>query len=294
MRLSIPWPAKVAAKIVLSQVPASYSLWRRLNLFRAGQMDDPAYAWRVFRAHWDRCMPRSQEALTVLELGPGDSLLTALFARTLGAERTWLLDQSRFADGNVEVFHRAADLLRAKGFCPPALDDCPDVDSVLRRCRAEYLTGGLADLRSVKNGSVSFVFSQAVLEHVRRREFGETMAELRRITKSDGIGSHRVDLRDHLAAALNNLRFSERFWEAEPIARSGFYTNRLRFPEIITMLKEAGFSVDVISVDRWERLPTKQTAMAQPFRNFCEEDLLVSGFDVVVRPKLERSSDGAA
>jgi len=44
--------------------------------------------------------------------------------------------------------------------------------------------------------------------------------------------SHRVDLRDHFGSALNNLRFSDKKWELDWIANSGFYTNRIRLQEM--------------------------------------------------------------
>ena len=50
-----PWWVKVAAKIVLGRLPARYSVWQQLGLFRHGQMDRADYALNVFNLHVKRC-----------------------------------------------------------------------------------------------------------------------------------------------------------------------------------------------------------------------------------------------
>ncbi len=99
-----------------------------------------------------------------------------------------------------------------------------------------------------------------------------------------GVASHEVDLKDHLAGALNNLRFSTRVWESPFMADSGFYTNRLRFQEILDLFTQAGFSVEVREVHQWERPPTAPRCFAAEFQHFSEEDLLVSEFGLLASP----------
>ena len=41
---------------------------------------------------------------------------------------------------------------------------------------------------------------------------------------------------------------------------------------------------DVVNVERWKTLPTPRGRLAQEFQSLPDEDLLVSGFDVVLRP----------
>jgi len=43
----------------------------------------------------------------------------------------------------------------------------------------------------------------------------DTMNEYCRVLSSDGIASHRIDLKDHLGGSLNNLCFSVRVWESD-------------------------------------------------------------------------------
>jgi hypothetical protein len=92
-----------------------------------------------------------------------------------------------------------------------------------------------------------------------------------------------VDLQDHLAAALNNLRFSESVWESHLFSSSGFYTNRIRYSEMIQSFKDAGFESETVQLDRWDELPTPRRRMDTAFRDMPDDELLVRGFDVVLR-----------
>ena len=279
----LPWWLKIGAKLVLSRLPAAYGLWQRLGLFRHGYMDTARYAMDVFSSHVQRAGLTGRLAgKTVLELGPGDSVATALVAKALGA-RAILVDAGPFARPDVGAYRPLADALRAAGLDPPPLDDVTTLDELLAVCDASYLTHGLASLRGIADESVGLVFSQAVLEHVRKHEFLATQQALARILKPDGVCSHRVDLRDHLGGGLNNLRFSERLWESSFFAKSGFYTNRIGFDGMLKAFEQAGFEVQVTDVRRWDALPIDRRHLAGEFRHSADEVLTVSGFDVVLR-----------
>lgn len=106
-----------------------------------------------------------------------------------------------------------ATYLAERGLPAPDLEAAQNLDDVLEVCGAVYGTKGLASLKELPDRSVDPVWSRAVLEHIRRAKFAETMRELRRILKPGGVCSHGIDLQDHLAGALNNLRFPERIWD---------------------------------------------------------------------------------
>ena len=147
---------------------------------------------------------------------------------------------------------------------------------------AKHLTNGFESLAEIANDSVDFIFSQAVLEHVRRSEFLATRSECARILRANGICSHQIDLRDHLGG-LSNTRFSESVWESEFFTSSGFYTNRIQFHDMNALFERAGFKAEVTAVLRWEELPIKQCQIAAEFRNTPDQVLNVSVFDVLLR-----------
>ena len=285
MKAAIPWPVKMAAKLVLARLPVGYRRWKALGLFEHGTMERPDYSDSVFRTHFARSGLVGRRGFTCLELGPGDTLFTALIARAHGAAASWLVDVGDFAEHDIAPYRAMALHLAEQGLAVPAASAFASLDDLLADCSARYLTGGLDALRRLPVASIDFQFSQAVLEHIRRRDFAEIAKELRRVLRPGGVASHRIDLRDHLGGALNNLRFPARLWEADWFAGSGFYTNRLRMSEMLASFRAAGFAVEIIAVERWPSLPTPRHRLAAPFRDLPEAELLVSGFDVVLRSR---------
>jgi SAM-dependent methyltransferase len=283
MREVIPWWGRIGAKLVLNHLPVDYAKWRGINLFRHGAMDTPDYALKVFQRHFARSRLSPKHGFVALEIGPGDSLSSAVIAAAHGASHTYLVDAGEFATSDLQVYRDTARHLRVQGFGPPNLDQVRDVNDMLRASRASYGTRGLESLQDIPSASVDFIWSQAVLEHVRKREFLETMRECRRILKRGGVASHQVDLRDHLGGALNNLRFSERVWESEVFAKSGFYTNRISFGRMLALFDQAGFEVEVGGVRRWADLPTPRNRLAREFSMVSDDELRVCDFDVLLR-----------
>jgi len=108
------------------------------------------------------------------------------------------------------------------------------------------------------------------------------MKELRRIQRPGGIGSHSVSMRDLIGGAANDLRFSARAWESPLMAQAGFYTNRIRYPEMLALFRQAGFEPQVIHVGRWDKLPIPRQKVAQEFCKFSDDDLLVHEWDVLL------------
>lgn len=276
----VPWPAKIAAKIVLARLPVPHRVWKRLGIFEHSEFSAPDYVQVVLR-HYN--MVRPIAPFTCLELGPGDTLASALVMAALGAERTYLVDVGEFADRDLATYHGVAQALRQQGFEVPELLEARNLEDVLNRCRAVYLTEGLASLRSLTSASVDFIWSHAVLEHVRRRDFGDVVAELRRIARPGSLSSHVVDLEDHLSRSLNSLRFPDRLWESNFFASSGFYTNRIRHRQMLEIFSHAGFAVVRDEPVQWDSLPVRRQALASAFRSLPDEDLLVSGFTALLR-----------
>ncbi len=174
--------------------------------------------------------------------------------------------------------------LQVRGLDPQVVDGAKSVAELLARCASVYSTRGLESLRGIPDASVDFVWSHAVLGHIRSNEFLPIQRELRRILRRDGVCSHRVDLMDHLGGGLNNLRFSQRFWETDWLYRSGLYNNRIRYGRMLKLFEQAGFQTEVVQVDRWTRLPITRSRLAAEFRGLSDHELSVSAFDVLLRP----------
>lgn len=295
IRKAVPWWLRIGAKIVLARLPLPYSCWKRLRLFEHGDMDQPNRALDTFLEHCRTAgvleegsvsrLKAQNNGFTVIELGPGDSLSTAVIAKSLGASRTWLVDVAPFATMDMNTYAALFRYLQRKGLAEPLTIVPQKVADMLEMCHGDYLTDGVRSLLHLPSASVDYCFSNAVLEHIPKGDFVMLASELFRVLEPDGVSVHRVDLKDHLGGGLNNLRFSEATWEGSLFRSSGFYTNRIRFGEMVEVFERAGFESRLPRVVRWERLPTPKAKMDASFRSLPDGDLMVSGFDIVLKRK---------
>lgn len=295
LKAAVPWWLKIGAKIGLARLPIPYAFWKHAGLFEHGDMNRPQRALENFLQHANAagrlvgegaaCHLRTKGEYAVLELGPGDALFTAVIARSLGASKVWLVDQGSHAAMDMRPYAQLIDYLKQQGLSPD-LEKMPQtMMELLKECAADYLTDGVHALARIPTNSVDYCFSNAVLEHVPKADFVLLVAELCRVMKPDGVSIHRVDLRDHLGGRLNNLRFSQATWEGDLFRKSGFYTNRIRFNEMIAVFEQAGFDCRLKRVIRWNALPTPRAKLDEAFRHLPDEDLFVSGFDVMLHRK---------
>jgi hypothetical protein len=278
----LPWYALIGAKIVLPRLPVPYGLWHRLHLYRHGAMRDYSYASRVFESHVRHC-PGGIADRTLLELGPGDSLLTAVFSRIQGASRIILVDNGRFAAEDIAVYRNVAEAEAerlGRSVLTPA--KWKSLDDLLSDCHATYLTEGLQSLRTIADHSIDFSFSNAVLDHVRKAEFAETMTHLHRVASPTGYSSHPVDLRDNLGGSLNKLLFSEETWVGPLFSASGFYTNRIRFSAMLYDMTKAGLRTVHVTLKRWLSVPHSRSVLDAAFTACSDDDLRVQGFPVLL------------
>lgn len=156
--------------------------------------------------------------------------------------------------------------------------------------------------------SIDFVSSTSTLEHVPERDLVPVLAECRRLLRPDGALSCRIDLRDHFSYAdprvspYNFLRYSTLRWRL--LNSRLLYQNRLRLPDYLRALDEAGF--DIVAVDAETPGPEARAALAwlrvaAPFRRYTEEELAVGTAFVVARvrangtaPPGRRAASGGA
>jgi hypothetical protein len=279
--INIPWRIKIFAKIVISRIPFGYVLWQRLGLFRHGQMDNSDYAIRIFRSHLHNAGITNPKGMTLLELGPGDSIATAIIAATYGAKPV-LVDAGVFVRTDMLPYMNLVSALSEEGLVPPDISKCTNVHEILVQCNAQYLTDGLKSLRRLENESVDLIFSQAVLEHISYYEFQDSMLECYRLLKNNCLCSHQIDLRDHLSNGLNNLRFSRAFWESSLFSSAGFYTNRIRCDDMLEHFTQAGFKILKCTMQRWDSLPINRKDLNSEFRCKSDEELCISVLDVLL------------
>ncbi len=141
-----PWRLKMAAKLMLSRLPVQYETWRRISFFRHGAMDDADYAIAVFDRHFANAGPAGRPGFVAFELGPGDSVASALIARAFGASETYLVDVGPFAKRDIGPYLALADKLRDRGLDPIPVRYDDTIEDLPARCGGRYLTDGMYSL----------------------------------------------------------------------------------------------------------------------------------------------------
>ena len=51
---------------------------------------------------------------------------------------------------------------------------------------------------------------------------------------------------------------------------------------MVEIFEQAGFKCTLLSVDRWEQLPTPRKKLDAAFSQLSDDDLLVSGFNILL------------
>lgn len=275
---------KIFLKVILKRLPFSYStLSNNFEIFKHGEMINPNYAYDVFKFHYLKVKKYLPSNYILCEIGPGDSISTSILGPNFGAFETYLVDVGDFAKKEISNYQKLYDYLTSKGIKNNGLNQVSNFNSLLKKTNSHYLTEGLDSLQSLKSNSIDFFMSQAALEHVSLNEFKRTQVEIKRLLKPNGIVSHKVDLKDHLSNSLNNLRFSENIWESSFMSNSGFYTNRIRYNEMIEIFKQSGFKIVSSTIQTWDKIPIARDKLSYKFKKLSEKELCISGFHVLLK-----------
>ncbi len=138
--------------------------------------------------------------------------------------------------------------------------------------------------------SIEFVSSTDTCEHIPGADLAEIFRECFRLLHPGGAFSCRIDLQDHYAyfdrslSKYNFLRYSDRAWSL--VNSPLHYQNRLRSPEYLQLVRDAGFELVVekpsgpseAGLRELESLP-----LAPRFRKYPPEDLGVTVLSFVAK-----------
>ena len=280
------WRLKIFLKILISNISFFNRFVKLFGLIKVGNMASFEYSLKIFNLHFKRFQKfASKEEVVMLEIGPGLSITSALLGYSAGFKKIYLVDVKDFAKKDVNFYKQFALEMKKKGYKIPDISKATSREDILKKCNAEYLVDGLKSLIKIKSNSVDFVFSHSVLEHIRKKQFLNTILELKRIIKKNGISSHCIDYQDHLDKSLNNLRFSERVWESYLFASSSFYTNRIPALKLHKYFQENGFEILEEKFGKWPKLPLDMKYLDRDFRIFKEDDLINRTSSLIVKRK---------
>jgi SAM-dependent methyltransferase len=256
---------------VAHSLPAGESVFRR-KLARAEQH------LGAYEEHGPGTPPGEA---TFYEFGVGWDLAIPLSYAKLGVGRQLLVDIRPSA--RVELVNDTLSALE--------LDPVRSLKELEERFGIEYLAPRDARATGLPDGSVDFVSSTDVCEHVPEDDLARIFRECHRLLRPGGAFSCRIDLQDHYSyfdrslSPYNFLRYSDRAWRA--VNSPLHFQNRLRSPDYLRLVREAGFDVVVErpsgpseeGLEQLRRLP-----LAPRFRNgYTPEELGVTVLSFVAR-----------
>tara|TARA_B100000767_G_C19774439_1_gene541779 strand:- start:3021 stop:3884 length:864 start_codon:yes stop_codon:yes gene_type:complete len=284
LKIKIPWRLKIFLKIILARLPFNiHTFWRNFGMFRHGNMDSTSYVISNFfnLINYAAINTNECDGFTFLEVGAGDSIGSGVVASAFGM-KPYIIDVDAFATKDIEFYKKIIRELNNSNLDISENDFC-SYEQMIKKLDITYLIDGTSSFEKIDSNTINIIISQACLEHVRKKEFEFFMDENFRVCKKGALSIHSIDFKDHLEYSLNNLRFSESFWESEFISSSGFYTNRLRYCDMKEIFIKSGFEIIEENLSTWNDLPIKKAKFSLGFKDYDESDLLVKEAVVVLK-----------
>jgi SAM-dependent methyltransferase len=290
------WLAKAALQRTLGALPQG----ERLNyvfqrhVLRSFPVGDSAYRQKFTRAEshlaaYEEHGPGVPAAeATFFEFGAGWDLAIPLSYALLGVGRQIVIDIRPSA--RVELVNEtiaALDRLYPEREVGGPISSIAELET---RFGIRYLAPCDARGTGLRPGIVDFVSSTDTCEHIPARDLAEVFAECRRLLRPGGVFSCRIDLHDHYSyfdrgmSRYNFLRFSDPVWSL--VNSPLHYQNRLRAPDYLRLVREAGFDLVVENPsgpNEEGRAELQTMRLAKRFRGYSLDEVGVTILSFVAR-----------
>jgi len=255
-----PWQWTVAVNSVKAMTPFQGELRRLKRTLTPSRMEEK-YETQVVPGSLEQIAAIEAQGVAVkgarvLEIGTGWYPVAALVYRAAGARSVALTDAHRLLHprtlaATVAYVHDQADRLSAAlnvpaaqiraGLEPPQdLGFAQTLDWLGLSYEAPYDVARIPE--------IDIAFSHTVLEHIPAEDLAALFRDLRGKISPGGMMCHGVDHTDHRSnhdqslSKIDFLRYSDAAWRWFCINPQD-YTNRLRHPEYVKLLADAGFEL---------------------------------------------------
>jgi hypothetical protein len=211
----------------------------------------------------------------VLEFGAGRDFLSPLLLSNAGATEVLVYDIQRLSSA-AQINNTIRQLRSLVPGEWPEIADC-DAD-LARKYRIRYRAPGDARATGLPEGSVQFVCSTSVLEHIPPVDVESILRECVRIAAPGAIFSHIIDYTDHYRYAdasvpmFHFYRFpARRWWLWNP---GDHFQNRLRHSDFERLFERLGLEAIDIKACEAPAAVIASTPLAPEFEHYSRSDLL--------------------
>jgi hypothetical protein len=144
----------------------------------------------------------------VLELGPGDSFVSALLFLGMGASEVVLVDKFPRLDLKDFESKLNEEKKELETYLGESLD--LDISQIIQSNQIALLEGDITNLKFDKD--FDFVYSKSVFEHIKNAS--EVIHKLYAILKNDALMYHYIDFKDHFNFESPFLfyKYSDEVW----------------------------------------------------------------------------------
>jgi hypothetical protein len=239
-----------------------------VGLFKHGDMDKKEYVLKLWDIHYLDIKSRHDISTkgNYLELGPGDSLNSGVLAVKEGFDSFYFIDVGKFADDSEKITNYINKIKNKSNI----------YKSNNLQNYFHYFTCGLDSLKRLSSNSVSYAFSNSVLQHIDKNIIRNVLLEINRVTKNCAIQSHIIDLRDMIYRSKYHYNVPNCIWESKYFKNKSIYTNRLTYKNWKCLFQEANYVIlELIAYD------CENSAINED--EICIDDNKVSYMHIIVR-----------
>ena len=160
--------------------------------------------------------------------------------------------------------------------------NCSPLTPLDEICRMIHLEILVQDARQLdfNDNSFDFVSSNNTFEHIFADILAGILPELWRVTKTDGLMSHFIDLSDHFAhmdgaiTIYNFLQFSEKAWQR--IDNDIQPQNRWRWKQYLALYEQLNIPAISKRIRPGNLEEVRSLSLAFPFSEMTEEEVAIS------------------
>lgn len=242
--------------------------------------------WGLWRDH-----AKGAPAPSILEMGPGVNLGQGVLLVARGAKKYTALDLYKPPHLlNRHSYEAAYELLSLAAPADARLKAAQiftveGENVVFKPDRIEYLYPRQSyDIR-LPDGSIDYVFSHSVFEHI--ADPAKTVNAIFRVLRGGGLSAHHFDMRDHedFSRPLEFLKIDEAAWvERFKGVNAHRYMNRKRLSDFVALFEGAGFKmVKAESTSKVAMSEEIRRGFHSDFHGYALDDLAVVSALIVAR-----------